>query len=155
VELALELIDSGELDLGADGLRLLEQATEKLPTPGLAVLLVEDDDDSALLVTQALERALAGAVVARAGSIARAAELANGSEWSLAVVGHNLPDGPGLDVLDTLRAHDPTLPIVMLTGQGSEETAIEAFRHGASDYVVKGRDYLDALERRVRSLVAA
>jgi putative two-component system response regulator len=155
VELALELIDSGELDLGADGLRLLEQATEKLPAPGLAVLLVEDDDDSALLVTQALERALAGAVVARAGSIARAAELANGSEWSLAVVDHNLPDGPGLDVLDTLRAHDPTLPIVMLTGQGSEETAIEAFRHGASDYVVKGRNYLDALERRVRSLVAA
>ena len=60
-----------------------------------------------------------------------------------------------MQVLDTLRANDPTLPIVMLTGQGSEETAIEAFRHGASDYVVKDRDYVEALERRVRSLVAA
>jgi len=58
-------------------------------------------------------------------------------------------------VLDTLRAYNPTLPIVMLTGQGSEETAIEAFRHGASDYVVKNVDYLEALERRVRSLVTA
>jgi DNA-binding response OmpR family regulator len=43
----------------------------------------------------------------------------------------------------------------MLTGQGSEETAIEAFRHGASDYVVKGGAYLDALTDRVRSLVTA
>jgi DNA-binding response OmpR family regulator len=46
------------------------------------------------------------------------------------------------------------MPIVMLTGQGSEEMAIEAFRHGASDYVVKGGGYLDALASRVRGLVA-
>jgi len=155
VDIALELIASGELQLHPDGLRLLEQTPEAVRMPGLAVLLVEDDDDHAVLVTEALERALDGAVIARAGSVARAAELAHGSEWSLAVVDHNLPDGQGMEVLDTLRAHDPTLPIVMLTGQGSEESAIEAFRHGASDYVVKSLDYLDALERRVRTLVAA
>jgi cyclic di-GMP phosphodiesterase len=153
VDLALDLIASGELEFAADGLRLLEQAPETVRAPGLAVLLVEDDDLHALLVTKALERALDGAVIARADSVAGAAELVNGSEWSLAVVDHILPDGEGMEVLDTLRAYDPTLPIVMLTGQGSEETAIEAFRHGASDYVVKNFDYLEALERRIRSLV--
>jgi len=153
VDLALDLIASGELEFAADGLRLLEQAPETVRAPGLAVLLVEDDDLHALLVTKALERALDGAVIARADSVAGAAELVNGSEWSLAVVDHILPDGKGMEVLDTLRAYDPTLPIVMLTGQGSEETAIEAFRHGASDYVVKNFDYLEALERRIRSLV--
>jgi DNA-binding response OmpR family regulator len=94
----------------------------------------------------------------RANRVARdlaASELARGSHWSLAVVDHVLPDRGGLQLLDTLRAEDPTLPTVMLTGQGSEETAIEVIRHGASDYVVKGRDYLDALERRVRSLLTA
>jgi putative two-component system response regulator len=155
VDLALGLIASGELDLSGDGLRLLEQTSETVRASGVAVLLVEDDDDHAMLLTEALERALDGAVIARAGSVAGAAELVNGSEWSLAVVDHNLPDGRGMEVLDTLRAHDPTLPIVMLTGQGSEEAAIEAFRHGASDYVVKSFDYLDALERRVRTLVTA
>jgi len=155
VDLALGLIVSGELELGAvGGLRLLEPAAAEVETPGLSVLLVEEDDVQARLVTKALERALAGARVARAGSVARAAELAGRSDWSLAVVDH-LPDGGGIQVLDTLRARDPTLPIVMLTGQGSEETAIEVIRHGASDYVVKGRNYLDALERRVRSLLAA
>jgi putative two-component system response regulator len=155
VDIALDLIASGQLELQDEGLRVLEHAEEAVRAPGLAVLLVEDDDDQAVAVTEALERALEGAVIARAGSVARAAELAHGSEWSLAVVDHNLPDGAGMEVLDTLRAHDPTLPIVMLTGQGSEESAIEAFRRGASDYVVKSLDYLDALERRVKTLVAA
>jgi putative two-component system response regulator len=153
VDLVLSLIDSGELDLSADGLRLLEKAPVNVSVPGMSVLLVEDDDDHAVLVTEVLERALEGAVVSRAGSVARAAELSNGSTWSLAVVDHNLSDGLGLQVLDALRASDPTMPIVMLTGQGSEENAIEAFRHGASDYVVKGGGYLDALATRVRGLV--
>jgi putative two-component system response regulator len=154
VDLVLELIASGELALGTDGLHLLERESDDVFAPGLSVLLVEDDDDSALLVTEALERALEGATVSRAGSVARATELSNGSTWSLAVVDHKLPDGLGMQVLDTLRANDPTMPIVMLTGQGSEEMAIEAFRHGASDYVVKAGGYLDALASRVRGLVA-
>ena len=43
----------------------------------------------------------------------------------------------------------------MLTGETSDELAVEAFRHGASDYVVKDRTDLGALARRVRGLVAA
>jgi len=155
VDLVLELIESGELALGADGLHLLEQSPAEVNLPGFSVLLVEDDDDHALLVTEALERALDGAIVSRVNSVAGAAELTSGSTWSLAVVDHKLSDGLGMQVLDALRATDPTMPIVMLTGQGSEEMAIEAFRHGASDYVVKGGGYLDALESRVRGLVAS
>jgi putative two-component system response regulator len=155
VDVVLSLIDSGELVFGADGLRLLEAAADARPPAGVAVLLVEDDDAQAELVIAALEQALEGAVIARTGTVAGAAELVSGSEWSLAVVDHVLPDGPGLDVLDALRQTNPALPIVMLTGQGSEEAAIEAFRHGASDYVVKGGAYLEALTTRVRGLVLA
>jgi putative two-component system response regulator len=154
VDIVLELITSGELALGTDGLHLLEQAPVEFRVPGFSVLLVEDDDDHAELVIEVLERALEGAIVSRVDSVAGAAELSNGSTWSLAVVDHKLSDGLGMQVLDALRAKDPTMPIVMLTGQGSEEMAIEAFRHGASDYVVKGGGYLDALASRVRGLVA-
>ncbi len=154
VDVVLELIASGELTLGTDGLHLLEHPTVKVSVPGLSVLLVEDDDEHALLVTEVLEQALEGAIVSRVGTVAGAAELSNGSTWSLAVVDHKLPDGLGMQVLDALRASDPTMPILMLTGQGSEEMAIEAFRHGASDYVVKAGGYLEALASRVRGLVA-
>ena len=44
---------------------------------------------------------------------------------------------------------------MLLTGESSDELAIEAFRHGASDYVGKDTTDLDALARRVRGLVAA
>ena len=155
VDLALRLIESGELELATDGLRLLEPSAAEPVVQGFAVLLVEDDDDHALLVTQALELALEGAVIARARSVAGAAELVNGSEWSLVIVDHGLQNGCGMEVLDALRVSNPELPVVMLTGQGSEQTAIEAFRHGASDYVVKDGVYLEALAARVRMLVAA
>jgi putative two-component system response regulator len=155
VDLALALIDSGELQLAADGLRVLAPATSEPVLPGLAVLLVEDDDANALLVTTALEQAIEGAVVVRARSIETAAELVSTSEWSLAIVDHGLEEGCGMQVLDALRLTNPELPVVMLTGVGSDVTAGEAFRRGASDYVIKGDAYLDALAARVRTLVSA
>ncbi len=154
VDLTLALIDSGELVLRTDGLHLLERPEPGAPATRLAVLLVEHDDHHAALMTETLERALDGAVVARATSVACATELATSSEWSLAVVDHQLPDGHGVEVVDTLRATHPAVPILLLTGHGSEELAVEAFRRGASDYVVKGGPYLEALAARVRGLVA-
>jgi putative two-component system response regulator len=153
VDAALALIASGELRLSSDGLRLLEPVPQTEPGPGLTVLLVESDDADAQVVTEALSAALPAAVIARAQTVAGAEDLLNGAEWSLAVVGHQLPDGSAVDVVDVLRASSPAMPILMLTGQGAEETAIEAFRHGASDYVVKGGSYLEALAHRVRDLV--
>ncbi len=153
VDLALSLIASGELELHPEGLRLLDRVPAESPARSLAILLVEDDDDHALHVTETLEGALAGAVIARATTVAGAAELVASASWSLAIVDHALPDGPGTDVLDLLRAGNSTVPVVMLTGQGSDEAAIDAFRHGASDYVVKAGAYLDALALRVQQLV--
>ncbi len=153
VDLALALIDSGELELSTDGLRLLATAPRPVAAAGLAVLLVEDAEADATLITDALERDLTGAVIARTESVASASALVNSSEWSVAIVDHDLPDGSGVQVLDALRATYPSLPIVMLTGQGDEGTAVEAFRRGASDYVVKSNGYADQLAARVSRLV--
>ncbi len=154
VDLALQLIDSGELVLVENGLHLLEPDSALPLMPGFAVLLVEDDDAYAVLVTAAIERAIEGAAVVRARSLESAAELVSSSEWSLAIVDQGLEDGCGLQVLDTLRSSNPQLPVVMLTGQGSDLSAAEALRHGASDYVVKSDAYLEALTDRVRTLVS-
>jgi putative two-component system response regulator len=154
VDVALGLIETGELVLTDSGPSLVDIATSPGPQQGVAVLLVENDDEDARLVSEALEQELDGAVIARATSVAHAAELQHGSKWSIALIAHELPDGPGVEVLDALRVANPALPVVMLTGQGSEEMVIEAFQHGASDYAVKGSSY-DALALRVRGLVAA
>lgn len=46
----------------------------------------------------------------------------------------------GLDLLSALRAHDPTLPVVVMTAWGSVEVAVEAMRRGARDFVQKPWD---------------
>ena len=46
-----------------------------------------------------------------------------------------LPDRSGLDVIPELKAIDASLPIVLMTAYGSIETAVEAMKNGAYDFV--------------------
>jgi DNA-binding response OmpR family regulator len=119
-----------------------------------AVLLVEDDEDLAALVAETIRRCGNDIAVTHAADLASAERLADARSWSLAVLDHKLPDGSGLDLLECLRAVDPNLPVLMMTGEGSEMIAVEAFRRGASDYVVKGEGTLLDLQTRVRALLA-
>jgi DNA-binding NtrC family response regulator len=71
-----------------------------------------------------------------------------------------LDDMPGLEVLDALRARDPDLPVIVVSGDQDTETVEEAMRAGAYDYVLKpfDRDRLRYAVRRAferRSLVAS
>jgi putative two-component system response regulator len=152
VALALDLFATGEcsvVDHRVQLVELNEAARRELVVP---VLLVEDDPDHALLAREAIEAARAGAAVSHVRGIAAAVDMCRHSAWSLVVVDHQLPDGSGLDLLDTIRAVDPQLPVVMMTGSGSEHVAVEAFRRGATDYVVKANGYLNQLAERVRDL---
>src|SRR5205809_681309 len=51
-----------------------------------------------------------------------------------------LPDMSGLDVFDAIRAVDPRLPVVMITAFAATETAIEATKRGAFEYLLKPVD---------------
>lgn len=157
-------VDERERDYRVRFLRELEEPgrpepEERVPASGTrvrhSVLLVEDDRDHAELAAHALERALPGATVIRAPDVATAAKLSRGSSWSLAILDYHLPDGTGLDVVPQLRDTSRDVPILVLTGEGSEAIAVEAFRRGATDYVVKGANYIDELGDRAKRLVGA
>ena len=57
----------------------------------------------------------------------------------------NLPDGDGLSLLKHIRENSLPVAVVVITGMGDEETAVEALKARADDYVVKHNDYLDRL----------
>jgi nitrogen regulation protein NR(I) len=59
-----------------------------------------------------------------------------------------LPDMSGLDAFDELRRIDPRLPVIMITAFSTTETAIEAMKRGAFDYLLKPVDF-----RQLRELV--
>ncbi len=55
----------------------------------------------------------------------------------LVLLDMKLPDGSGLDVLKTLKAEDPAVPVVMMTAYAELETAVEAMKIGAYDFIAK------------------
>ena len=62
----------------------------------------------------------------------------------------SLPDSHGLASLDKVRSRVPEVPVIVLTGLDDEAVAEEALRHGAQDYLVKGRFNGDVLRRAIR-----
>jgi PAS domain S-box-containing protein len=50
---------------------------------------------------------------------------------------YEMPDMDGLELLSTIREEDPSLPFILLTGRGDEETASEAIAAGVADYLLK------------------
>lgn len=117
----------------------------------LALLLVEDSPaDSRLLQEQLREVIASGEVLLQVSrSLADAQRAVARMAYSAALVDLGLPDGQGLAVVEGLRALDPNMAIVVLTGQDSPDLARETLRLGGQDYVVKGR--LDGMQM-LRSL---
>src|SRR2546421_6487511 len=98
-----------------------------------------------------------------AASVADARHLIETRFPDISIVDLGLPDGSGLDLLREVRDTDriasrvdPDLPVLLLTGRGSELDRVRGFRNGADDYLVKPFSYaelvwrIDALLRRSR-----
>jgi len=97
-------------------------------------LLVIDDEDA---IRHAISRAFADCTVVQAGTLAEGLERIKDSYPDLILLDQRLPDGEGLPLIPRIRAIDPDVPIVVLTGNGSTDLAIEAIRIGASDFIEK------------------
>lgn len=128
----------------------------KTPSSKSLLLLIEDNEDHAELAGKAIQNHLPEIdfEVAMAGGdgLARVGQ----GNYDLVIIDYQLPDGDGLFWLERILEQQPDLPVVMVTGRGSEGVAAEAFRKGAWDYVVKSIDYVDLLPRAVeRSLEKA
>ncbi|KAA0249146.1 MAG: sigma-54-dependent Fis family transcriptional regulator [Acidobacteria bacterium] len=80
--------------------------------------------------------------------------LAEGRRYSVVLTDLKLPGADGLVVLDAALASDPSLPVVVLTGYGTVETAVAAMKRGAADFLSKPVDP-ELLLLLVRRLVSA
>src|SRR5579885_765265 len=61
----------------------------------------------------------------------------------------NLPDSQGLDTLRAIRGNNAEIPVVILSGTGDQERALEALQNGAQDYLVKGHVDAHLLTRAI------
>jgi len=65
----------------------------------------------------------------------------------------NILDLTGLDVLDTIKQKQPDLPVILVTGTGSEEIAVEALKKGAADYVIKSAKHIRRLPNAIATVL--
>jgi putative two-component system response regulator len=117
------------------------------------VLIVDDEDSVRNLLALVVSRAGGRPELAHHGAAARDL-LARGS-YDVALVDKNLPDESGLSLLGWMRQQAPDTQVLIVTGYANMDSAIEALRLGAFDYVVKPFDVAtvthrvkQALERR-------
>ena len=115
--------------------------------PAAFLLLV--DDDEAFRKALARELGRVGYEVATADSGAAALDRVAEREPDVVLLDLRLPDRDGLEVLEAIRATSPGSDVIMLTGHGSIDTAIQSIRAGAFDYVAKPCP-LDELEVRIQ-----
>ena len=59
------------------------------------------------------------------------------ADWDAIISDYNLPGFSGLVALDLLKARDVDVPFILVSGEIGEDTAVEAMRNGASDYLLK------------------
>ena len=98
-------------------------------------MLIEDDRGIAALYTSALEHGGYAVTLCSTGS--DALQALGTEKPQLVLLDLKLPDMDGLIVMDHLTTHHPYIPVIVITGHGSVNTAVDATRRGASDFMVK------------------
>ncbi|MCL4858927.1 MAG: PAS domain S-box protein [Caldilineaceae bacterium] len=121
--------------------------------PVTRILYVDDSPLDRELVRDALENEHGGFEVVEAASQAEfEARLAEGG-YDLVVSDFNILGFEGLQVMETVHEQLPGVPVVIVTGTGSEEIAVEAMKRGVADYVIKSPDHIRRLPRTLHTVL--
>ena len=101
----------------------------------MQVLLVDHDGVNRYTTSKALKRV--GYIVAEASYADQALDLLERQHFDVVLTEIQLPEFDGIELLRRIKAQAPDAVVVLITGDPSVETAVQALRYGAHDYLVK------------------
>jgi DNA-binding NtrC family response regulator len=100
-----------------------------------ALLVVDDEPQMLIALEETLRRR--GYAVTTAGSGAEALLRLKERRFQAVLTDMRMPEVGGLDLLRKVRATSPDTPVILLTAYGTVESAVDAMKHGAFDYLLK------------------
>jgi serine phosphatase RsbU (regulator of sigma subunit) len=116
------------------------------------VLLIEDDDDDALIVEDLLKDAALDVRLVRGRTLQEGLDALPG-RVDCVLLDLGLPDGAGVESVSRVRAASPGIAVIVLTGLDDEAAGEAAVEAGAQDYLVKGKVDGNLLARAIRYAV--
>lgn len=124
---------------------VLQKGEQKTVKQSAFILLVEDNDDFRCILQEALEEA--GYHITSAANATRAQEAMSIGKFDLTILDVRLPDGNGIELMREFRQSDPDMGIIIMTGYAEVDTAVDAVRLGANDFLKKPFDIDEMLVR--------
>ena len=118
----------------------------------LKLLLIDDEKGFVEVMSKRLSKR--NIQVTKAFSGTGGIQALRGEDFDVAVVDLKMEDMDGLEVLKIFKTMVPQMPVIMLTGHGSEEAAGEGIRLGAFDYLTKPCE-LEELVQKIHEAVGA
>ncbi|MDL2336699.1 MAG: sigma-54 dependent transcriptional regulator [Pseudomonadota bacterium] len=112
----------------------------------MATILIVDDEVT-LAKNAAKYLARFGHEVAIAATLAEGKRLAESRAPEVLILDYRLPDGTGLEFIEHIRATDQTVHIILITGHGTIELAVDAMKAGANDLLTKPVSLFELRER--------
>lgn len=119
----------------------------------LKLLVVDDDDVDRMALRRALKRSGLPFDLQEVDSAKAGTSLLETEAFDCAFLDYQLPDCDGLTLVQNLRGSGIEIPLIALTGQGSEETAVGLMKAGASDYLPKAKLSGETLVRSIQSAI--
>jgi len=119
----------------------------------LKILIIDDDEVDRMAVSRALKAAGIKMKLFEASDYSGAFEILAENEFDCIFVDYLLPGKDGLALVQEIRTSGSKVPLIVLTGQGDEQTAVDLMKAGASDYITKSRITPDLLSATLRNVI--
>ncbi len=117
----------------------------------LKLLIVDDEQECGDFFASVLENE--GATAVRARSAEDAIDALRRQDFDLVLTDKNLPGMDGVALIKFIKENYGSIPIILITGQGSVGSVVDAFKFGAQEYLLKPIDDPDTLVRTVRGVM--
>lgn len=113
----------------------------------LNVLIVDDEPTYRIVLTQTLKGCGHTTEACETGD--DAISLLQKNKYDVVLLDYKMPGTSGINVLQWMYGMKMDVPVIIITGYGSEEIALEAWKWGAKDYFVKGKSDMAQLPELV------